>query len=228
MSSLCKGRANCLCIVPVLVYVLPKLYWGSHFSYHVFKIQKQLFFFSWMWRLSLSLWFLIFFQFFFLLHNLLLQCFFPSLFIWLSFMLAAFLRCLMMLGCSYLTKILVRSPESWAGCWLQTSEPGGSAGQFVLQHWASGSLGISFGADCPVDLLSGAKEGGLSRVSVFRKLSLYCLVLIDSSVFNSAWFPAVHRTLRKIKSQMSAGLGVDRAAIHAAEARRFGLQRRLK
>ena len=103
-------------------------------------------------------------QVFSLLHNLLLQCFFPGLFIWLSFMLAAFLRCLMMLGCSCLTKILVRSSESWAGCWRQTSEPGGSAGQFVLQHRASGSLGISFGTGCPVDLLSGVKEGGLSRV----------------------------------------------------------------
>ena len=132
------------------------------------KSSCSFFFFMSVMSFLISLRFLMFFfffsQVFSLLHNLLLQCFFPGLFIWLSFMLAAFLRCLMMLGCSCLTKILVRSPESWAGCWRQTSEPGGSAGQFVLQHPASGSLGISFGAGCPVDLLSGVKEGGLSRV----------------------------------------------------------------
>ena len=71
----------------------------------------------------ISLRFLMFFffpQVFFLLHNLLLQCFFPGLFIWLSFMLAAFLRCLMRLGCSCLTKILVRSP--WELGWVLTPD----------------------------------------------------------------------------------------------------------
>lgn len=141
----------------------------TSFLLSCFKIQKQLFFFSWMSIFLISPEIFNFFQVFSSCITYFFNVF-PGLSIWLSFMSAAFLRCLMMLGCSYLTKILVRSPESWAGCWLQTWEPRFSWSRFFLQHWVSGSVGISFGAGCPVDLLSGAQEEDLAGFSVFYEI----------------------------------------------------------
>ena len=67
--------------------------------------------------------------------------------------------------------------------------------------------------------LEGRREDS-AGFSVFCKLSLNFLVLVDSPVLSCAWFPAVHSPLQRIKPQMSTGVGVDRVAIRVAGARR--------
>lgn len=93
-------------------------------------------------------------------------------------MSAAFLRCLMMLGCSYLTKEILQLEALRAGLGVDSRlEEPSSAGQFPATLGVRICRDFFWGWDVPFKSASLGPGGGLGRVlGAFCKLSLYFLV----------------------------------------------------